>query len=176
VRQSSNLFAPEPSNGVNAVSRPAVKPIPEDYHCLTPYLYVHDASAALEFYRAAFDAVEEFRITHPDGPIVHAEMTIGDSPFMLSDEIEAWGNRSPRTIGGTGSLILVYVEDVDRVFDRAVEGGATAIMPVKDHFYGDRAGIVEDPFGHRWMIATRVERVLPHEAARRAEAMFGGRG
>jgi PhnB protein len=165
---------PSPSIGARAVSRADVRPIPDDYHCLTPYLYVNDAAAALEFYRAAFEAVEEFRITHPDGPVVHAEMAIGDSPFMLSDEFEEWGNRSPRTIGGTGSLILVYVEEVDRVFRRAVEAGATALMPVTDHFYGDRAGIVEDPFGHRWMIASRVERVLPHEAERRARALFGG--
>lgn len=123
-------------------------PIPEGYHSLTPYLTVHDAKAAIEFYRDAFGAEELMRM-EDDGKIVHAEIRIGDSPLMLADEFPDWGNTGPKTLGGTASGIMFYVDNVDAVFDRAVAAGATARMPVEDQFYGDRSGQIEDPFGHR---------------------------
>lgn len=149
-----------------------VQPIPDGYHTLTPYLTVEDGAAALEFYAEAFGAEELFRMDGPDGKIGHAEMKIGDSPFMFADEVEAWGNRSPRSMGGTPTTLMIYVEDVDAVFQRAIDAGATEVMPVKDHFYGDRSGTVEDPFGHRWSIATHVEDVPPDELERRAKEMM----
>lgn len=155
-------------------SQPDVKPIPDGYHSLTPYLNVRGAAKALEFYRDAFGAQETYRLEGPPGKIGHAEMRIGDSAFMLADEMEEWGNLSPLTIGGTGGSLMVYVGDVDSVFQQAVEAGAKEIMPVKDHFYGDRAGTVEDPFGHRWMLATHVEDVSPEEVERRMKEMMGG--
>lgn len=149
-----------------------VQPIPEGYHSLTPYLTVHDAAAALDFYREAFGAEETFRMDGPQGKVVHAEMKIGDSHVMLADELEAWGNRSPRSLGGTATSLMIYVDDSDAVFRQAVDAGATEVMPVQDHFYGDRSGSVEDPFGHRWTVATHVEDVPPEDLERRAkEAM-----
>jgi PhnB protein len=148
------------------------QPIPEGYHTITPYLHVNDGVAALRFYEEAFGAEETFRLDGPPGKIGHAEMRIGDSPFIFADEMEAWGNRSPRTLGGSGFSLMVYVEDVDAAFERAVAAGAKAVMPVENHFYGDRAGTVEDPFGHRWMIATHVEDVPPDEVARRMKEMM----
>jgi PhnB protein len=117
------------------------KPIPEGYHTITPHLHVNDGVAALRFYEEAFGAEETFRLDGPPGKIGHAEMRIGDSPFIFADEMEAWGNRSPRTLGGSGFSLMVYVEDVDAAFERAVAAGAKAVMPVENHFYGDR----EDP-------------------------------
>lgn len=153
-------------------TQPDVQPIPEGYEALTPYLTVGDAAAALEFYGKAFGAEELFRMDGPPGKIGHAEMKIGEGRFMLADEVEAWGNRSPETLGGTGTSLMMYVEDADAVFRRAIEAGATEVMPVQDHFYGDRSGMVEDPFGHRWTIATHVEDVSPEELDRRTkEAM-----
>lgn len=149
-----------------------VQPIPEGYHTITPYLTVEDGAAALEFYAEAFGAEELFRMDGPDGKIGHAEMKIGDSPFMLADEMEAWGNRSPRSLGGTPTSLMIYVEDVDAVFQRALDAGATEVMPVQDHFYGDRSGSVEDPFGHRWSISTHVEDVPPDELERRAKEVM----
>ncbi len=141
--------------------------IPEGYHTLTPYLTVHDARAAIDFYRAAFGAEEVMRMDEPSGKIMHAEIKIGDSHLMLADEFPEWGNKSPRTIGDTGSSLMLYVDDVDAVFARAIEAGATERIAVEDHFYGDRSGQVEDPFGHRWSISTTVEEVSPDEMERR---------
>jgi PhnB protein len=151
-----------------------VEPVPQGYHTLTPYLTVRGGMEALAFYEKAFGATELFRMDGPDGKLMHAEMRLGDSPFMLADEFEEWGNRSPATIGATGSSLMVYVEDVDAIFQRAVEAGAKVVMPVKDQFYGDRTGMVEDPFGHRWSLATHVEDVPPDELERRAKEMMGG--
>lgn len=149
-----------------------VNPIPEDYHTITPYLTVSDAAAALEFYAEAFGAEELYRMDGPEGKIGHAEMKIGDSPFMFADEVEAWGNRSPESLGGTPTSLIIHVEDADAVFQRAIDAGATEIMPVQDHFYGDRSGTVEDPFGHRWSISTHVEDVPPDELERRAKEVM----
>jgi PhnB protein len=147
-----------------------VKAIPDGYHTITPYLYVRGAARAIEFYRKVFGAVELFRIgCGAEGQIGHAEIRIGDSVVMLADEMPEWGIRSPQTVGGVSSAHLVYVEDVDAVFRRAIAAGATAVRPVENKFYGDRAGQVADPFGHHWSIATHVEDIAPEEIARRAK-------
>lgn len=153
-------------------ARSNVQPIPDGYHSLTPHLTVSDGAAALAFYRDALGAVETFRMEGPPGKIGHAEMRIGDSPFMLADEMKEWGNRSPLTLGGNGTSLYVYVEDVDEMFERAVEAGAKVVKPVENHFYGDRAGTIEDPFGHRWTIGTHVEDVSPEEIERRAKEVM----
>jgi PhnB protein len=147
----------------------AVKPIPDGYHTVTPYLTVNDGTAALDFYRRAFSAVELMRMPTPDGKIAHAEIRIGDSPVMLSDEFPDMGARSPKSVGGTSSFLMLYVENVDAVAEQATAAGAKLVRPVEDQFYGDRSGMVEDPFGHRWAIATHVEDVPPDELARRAQ-------
>jgi PhnB protein len=151
-----------------------VKPIPEGYPRVTPYLCVDGAGAAIEFYREVFGATERMRMDQPDGKIGHAELELGDSLIMLADEFPELGIRSPRAIGGTPVTISVYVEDVDRVFERAVKAGAKALRPVEDQFYGDRSGQFEDPFGHRWSVASHVEDVSPEEMARRAGEATGG--
>jgi PhnB protein len=150
-----------------------VKPIPEGYPQVTPYLIVDGASAAIEFYGRVFGATERVRMPGPDGKIGHAELQLGDSVVMLADEYPEMDQRSPKTIGGTPVTISVYVEDVDGTFDRAVQAGAKALRPVELQFYGDRAGQFEDPFGHRWSVATHVEDVPPEEMAKRAAAMGG---
>jgi PhnB protein len=152
----------------------SVKPIPDGYPRVTPYLCVEGASAAIEFYREVLGATERMRMPAPDGKIGHAELQVGDSVIMLSDEYPEMGMRGPRAVGGTPVTLFVYVEDVDAAFERALSSGATALRPVEDQFYGDRAGQFEDPFGHRWSVATHVEDVPPDEIARRAAEMMGG--
>ena len=134
-----------------------VKPVPDDYHTLTPYLFIDGAAKAIDFYTEAFGATEINRLPSPTGLIVHAEMQIGDSRIMLADEYPEMGVRGPLSIGGSPSCILIYVEDVDAVFARAIAAGAREMRPIQDQFYGDRAGLLADPFGHLWNIATRVE-------------------
>lgn len=152
-----------------------VKPIPEGYPQVTPYLCIDGAGAAIEFYRDVFGATERMRMPAPDDTIGHAEVQIGDSVIMLSDEFPDMGMRGPRTLGGTPVTLSVYVDDVDTVFDRAVSAGATTLRPVEDQFYGDRSGQFEDPFGHRWSVASHIEDVPPDEMAKRAaEAMERG--
>jgi PhnB protein len=151
-----------------------VKPIPEGYHSATPYLIVKDAARAIEFYKRAFGATELLRMAAPGGKIGHAEIKIGDSPIMLADEVPDIGALSPETIGGTPVSILLYVEDVDAVFNQAIAAGAKVQRPVKDQFYGDRTGGVTDPFGHVWYVATHKEDVSPEEMRKRAAA--AGRG
>lgn len=144
-----------------------VKAIPEGYHAVTPYLIVNDATGAIDFYKRAFGAVEETRMER-DGKVAHAEIRMGDSRIMLADEMPGTEIRSPRAIGGTPIFIMIYVEDVDAVVARAVEAGATLQRPVKDQFYGDRSGSVEDPYGHIWHVATHKEDLTPEEIRRRA--------
>jgi PhnB protein len=148
----------------------AVKPIPEGYHSLTPYLVVDDAAEAIEYYTKAFGAKERARINAPDGKIGHAELEIGDSVVMLSDPFPQFAARTPKELGGTSASVFMYVEDVDAVVKRAVDAGATIEMEVADQFWGDRFGTVQDPFGHMWSIATHVEDVPPKEMAERAKA------
>ena len=147
-----------------------VKPIPDGYHSLTPYLVVDGGAQAIDYYKKAFGATELFRMEH-EGKIGHAEMKIGDSPFMLADEREFKG---PKTIGGTPVSIMIYVEDCDAVFKQAIEAGGTELKPLQDQFYGDRSGAITDPFGHIWGIATHKEDVTPEEINKRVAAMAAG--
>ena len=146
------------------------KAIPDGYTTATPYLIVKGAAEAIEFYKRAFGATEILRMADPQGRVGHAEIKIGDSVIMLADEHPSMGYRGPRSLGGSSVSILLYLEDVDRVFERAVKGGAKALRAVTDQFYGDRSGTLEDPFGHLWTVATHVEDVSPEEMRRRAEA------
>lgn len=148
-----------------------VQAVPDGYHTATPYLIIQGAAAALEFYKKAFNASETVRMAQPDGQIGHAEMRIGDSCIMLADELPAMGYRSPKALGGSPVILLLYVEDVDAVVARAVAAGAKLTQPVQDKFYGDRSGTIEDPFGHVWTIATHTEDVSPEEMKRRMAAM-----
>jgi PhnB protein len=151
-----------------------VKPIPEGYPRVTPYLCVDGALAAIGFYCDVLGATERMHMPGPDGKIGHAEIQIGDGVVMLSDPFPEMGVKSPKDLGGTPVMISVYVEDVDQVFQRALEQGATAVQDVENKFYGDRAGTFEDPFGHRWNVATHVEDVPPDEMERRAAAFMAG--
>lgn len=150
-----------------------VDPIPEGYPQVSPYLIVDGAAAAIDFYADVLGAEERLRMPAPGGEIGHAELQIGSGVIMLADETAAMGPPSPGTLGGTAVTLMVYVEDADAAFDRAVAAGATALEPVQDRFYGDRSGQFEDPFGHRWTVATHVEDVPPDEMARRAQAEAG---
>jgi len=151
-----------------------VKPIPEGYHSVTPYLIVDGGARAIEFYKQAFGATEVFRMDGPDGKIAHAEIKIGDSHVMLGDESPEMGSRGPGAFGGSPVTLMLYVEDVDATVNRAVEAGAQLTRPVANQFYGDRTGGVKDPFGHAWYIATHVEDVPYEELQKRAAAAHGG--
>jgi PhnB protein len=148
----------------------AVKPIPEGYRTVTPYLAIDDAAEAIEYYKKAFGAKERGRMEAPGGKIGHAELEIGDSLVMLSDALPQFSTRAPKELGGTSVSVFMYVEDVDAVVKQAIDAGATVTMEVADQFWGDRFGVVEDPFGHLWSIATHVEDVPPEEMAERAKA------
>lgn len=150
----------------------AVKPIPDGYHAVTPYLIVRDADRALAFYRQAFGATECYRLEGPGGRIGHAEIKIGDSMVMLADEHPEMGARGPESLGGSPVHLLLYVEDVDAQVPRAVAAGAKVVRPLKDQFYGDRSATLEDPFGHSWTLATHKEDVPPAEMRRRFEELM----
>jgi len=145
-----------------------VKPIPDGYPRISPYLCVDGATRAIEFYGTVLGAKERMRMPSPGGKVGHAELEIGDSVIMLADEHPDMGFVGPKTIGGSPVLLSVYVENVDDVFARALKAGAKSIRDVTDQFYGDRSGQFEDPFGHRWNVATHVEDVSPEEMAKRA--------
>jgi PhnB protein len=147
---------------------------PAGYPTVTPYLCVDGADAAIAFYTAVFGATERMRMPMPGGRVGHCELQIGDSLVMLSDESPEMGIVGPNAVGGTPVTISVYVDDVDSVFARAVDAGATALRPVETQFYGDRSGQFVDPFGHRWSVATHVEDVSPEEMQRRMTEMTGG--
>jgi PhnB protein len=148
----------------------AVKPIPDGYHTITPFLAVEEAAEAIEYYKRAFGAEEKMRMHGPDGKIGHAELQIGDSLIMLSDPFPQSTVRPPGEVGGTTASVFMYVEDVDAVVKQAVDAGAKVTMEVADQFWGDRFGTISDPFGHTWSIATHVEDVPPEEMAERAKA------
>lgn len=148
----------------------AVKPIPDGYHSVTPYLIVRGGVRALDFYKTAFGATELVRLDAPGGLIGHAEVKIGDSPVMLSDENPQWGAKSPESFGGSPVHLMIYVDDCDSVFKQAISAGAKETRPLKDQFYGDRSGTLTDPFGHSWTIATHKEDVAPDELKRRMSA------
>ena len=152
-----------------------VKPIPDGYPQVTPYLIVDGGDAAIAFYSKVLGAKERMRMGSPGERVGHAELTLGDSLVMLADEHPEMGILGPKSTGGTPVTISVYVEDVDSVFERALAEGASSIRAVENQFYGDRSGQFEDPFGHRWSIATHVEDVPPEEMEKRAaEAMATG--
>ena len=146
----------------------AVKPIPDGYHSVTPYLTVHDAAGAIDFYKRAFGAVEVMRMDGPDGKIGHAEIKIGNSHVMLGDENAAYGAKSAKSIGGSPVQLMIYVEDVDKVYPKAIAEGGTEVRPLQNQFYGDRSGTLTDPFGLVWTVSTHVEDVSGEEMGRRA--------
>lgn len=148
----------------------AVRPIPEGYHTVTPYLIVRGGAKAIDFYKKAFGATELFRMPMPDGRLGHAEIQIGDARVMLADEMPEMKIVGPESLGGTPVGMALYVENCDEVFDRAVGAGAKVERPLQDQFYGDRSGTVIDPFGHKWTVATHKEDVSPEEMNRRMAA------
>ena len=150
----------------------ATKPIPEGYHTLTPYLAVENAAEAIDFYKRAFGAEEHFRMPGPNDTIAHAEIKVGDSVVMLSDPFPQASVRPPKEVGGVSASLFMYVEDVDAVFNQAIDAGASSTMEPADQFWGDRFGTVTDPFGHLWSISTHIEDLTPEEIAERSkEAM-----
>ncbi len=149
-----------------------VKAIPEGYNTITPNLVVADAAKAIDFYKKAFGVTEIARMPGPNGGIMHAELRIGDSVFMLGDEMPEMGSRGPKALGGSPVSLYVYVENVDAAWDRAIKAGATSMMPLADMFWGDRAGWLEDPFGHKWALAQHVKDLTPEEIQKGQEAFF----
>ena len=144
------------------------KPIPEGYHSVTPYLVVDDANAAIKFYERAFGATEKIRMPRGNG-VGHAELQIGDSVVMLADEFPDMGHLGPKSRGGPTSSILLYVEDVDTAFNKAINAGAIQQRALENQFWGDRMGTLQDPFGHQWSLASHVEDVSPEEMQKRME-------
>jgi uncharacterized glyoxalase superfamily protein PhnB len=161
-----------------AVSKPkGVQRVPEHMHTITPHLVVKDASAAIDFYKKAFGAMEHYRMPMPDGTIMHAEIQIGDSVCFLNDEM--MGAKSPQALGGSAVTIHLQVEDVDALWNQAVAAGCQVTMPLADMFWGDRYGMLFDPFGHNWSMASHIEDVPPEEMGQRAQAamaQMGGEG
>jgi PhnB protein len=147
-----------------------VKPIPDGYHNLTPYLIVDGAAKAIDFYKKVFGATEKMRMPAPGGKVGHAELTLGDSMIMLADELPEMDHRGPHAYKGAAVSLMVYVQDVDATVKTALASGAKVIRPVENQFYGDRMGTIEDPFGHQWYVATHVEDVPQEELAKRAAA------
>ncbi|MBA4452425.1 MAG: VOC family protein [Nitrosopumilaceae archaeon] len=149
-----------------------VKPIPDGFHSVTPSIVVGDAKEAIEFYKKAFDAKEIYKFPTPDGKILHSMFQIGDSRIMMSDEFTSMGIRSPTTVGGTSITLHLYVEDADKIFKQAIDAGAVVTMPIVDAFWGDRYGIVMDPYGHLWAIATHKIDMTPEGLRKAGEEYF----
>src|SRR5262249_24358274 len=147
------------------------KPIPDGYHTMTPYLVVDGAARAIDFYTKIFGAKEKMRMPSPGGKVGHAELNLGDTMIMLADEHPQMDARAPHAFGGSPVSLMVYVPDVDATVAKATAAGAKVVRKVENQFYGDRMGTIEDPFGHRWHVATHVEDVPPDEMAKRAAAM-----
>jgi len=151
----------------------AVKPVPDGYHTITPALTIRDAERAIEFYKQAFGAKQRGGVARgPDGKVMHAELTIGDSVIMMTDENPAYGVLSPQSTGGSSVQLHIYLDNVDEAFDRAVKAGATVTMPVADQFWGDRYGQLKDPFGHKWSIATHIADLSEDEMKRGMDEMM----
>jgi PhnB protein len=151
-----------------------VKPVPDEYPQVIPYLTVDGAPAAIDFYTTVFGAKETVRMDGPDGKVGHAELQIGKGLIMLADYWPGMSGKPPKELGGSPVTVMAYVEDVDATFQKALDAGATVIEKVDDKFYGDRAGSFEDPFGHRWHISSHIEDVSEEEMARRAREFMGG--
>jgi uncharacterized glyoxalase superfamily protein PhnB len=152
-----------------------ISPIPKGYHTLTPALMVGGAAKAIEFYKKAFGATETMRFPGPDGRIMHASLMIGDSPIMLGDEMPDMGARGPKTIGGSPVSIFLYTDNVDQVWKKAVGAGAIIVQPLVDQFWGDRAGMLDDPFGHHWWLAQHIKDPTPEELNAGAQASMAKR-
>ena len=150
-----------------------VNAVPPEYLGVTAYLVIRDAPKAIEFYKKVFDAEEVLRLAAPDGSIGHAELRIAGGVVMLADEVPDMEIKAPPTIGGSSVGLLIYVEDADAVFDGAIAAGAEQFKPVCDQFYGERSGTLDDPFGHRWTIASRTENITPADIAQRFEELYG---
>ena len=146
--------------------------IPRGFHTVTPSIVVAGAAKALDFYKKAFGAEELSRFPGPDGSIMHAEFKIGDSVIMLGDEMPDMGSRGPKLIGGSPVSFFIYGENVDAAWKRAVDAGATVVMPLADQFWGDRTGCLEDPFGHKWWLAQRTQELSPEELRQAADNFF----
>jgi PhnB protein len=155
------------SNVAAPASKPEVQAIPEGFRALTPHLIVEGALAAIDFYKKAFDAREDHRLLGPDGKLMHGQVRVGDSVVMLAEANPV--HKGPKQLGGVSAILHLYVPDADAAFKQAVDAGATVKMPVSNTFWGDRYGIVEDPFGHQWSIATHVEDVAPADMPKRME-------
>lgn len=151
-----------------------IKPIPDGYRRVTPYLIISGAGDAIDYYTKTFGMKERMRMGGPDGKVGHAELELGDSVVMLADEFPDMGIKSPKTLGGTPAFNHIYVEDVDATFNEAVKTGSKVVQPLENKFYGDRAGQIEDPFGHMWSIASHVEDVSEEEMMKRAQEMADG--
>jgi PhnB protein len=143
--------------------------LPKDYHSVTPYLAIRDAVKAIEFYKRAFGATEKYSLLHPDGKVMHAEIKIGNSVIMISEEAPEWGAVSPEALGGCSTTFMIYVPDVDAAHAQAIEAGAKETMPVADQFWGDRMGGLIDPYGFKWCLATCIEDLSPEEMSSRYE-------
>jgi PhnB protein len=155
------------------MTQPAVKPIPDGMHSLTPHLVCAGAADAIEFYKRAFNAVEVMRLPAPQGGLMHAQIRIGDSALMLVDEMPEWGALGPKALKGSPVTIHLYVADADATIAQAVAAGAKLTMPVADMFWGDRYGQVEDPFGHRWSVATHTRDLSPEQIAEAMKSAMG---
>ncbi len=149
-----------------------VKPVPEGYHTLTPYLVLDNAAAAIEIYKKAFGAVELVRMPLPNGKVAHAELQLGDSKIMLADEAKEMGFKSAASLGGSPISLHLYVNDADQAFEQALREGATVIRALENMFYGDRSALVKDPFGYTWCISTHVEDVSESEIKKRATEKY----
>jgi PhnB protein len=154
----------------------SVRPVPEGYHSVTPYLAVDGAAEAIDFYKKAFGASEVMRMAAPGGKVGHGEIEIGGSRIMVADEYPDMGFRSPKAYGGTPVTLHLYVADVDAMARQAVAAGAKELRPVKDQFYGDRSGTFEDPYGHVWHISTHKEDIPADELRRRADEAMKQQG